>query len=1036
MSSYTVGITFDISDNTSDSDADWGLASGIFYWTTGRPGYAGSGYSGEAPASKTWKEGIINKNALGKAVRIIDITTGGDYGSLSGFQFSIDNTAKFWNFLESNDYYFINRAIKVYVFLGDVSYQVWGGVVSGVDFTETSYVFRCEDQFKTVHKNIPPEIVTEESYPEITEDSEGKTIPVCIGDVHRAELVNVQGQADPILLGKNSSGKQTFSCFVTAEIITPGNNPKYVLSTPNSLFPAGFFAEKDYFLRVIKGSSQTVRVINNIATVSPTTSNANTTIEVESLLDGFSFATNSSPTFEPKTSDTWFFQVMQSSINHIASNAAINSYENIEDRFGLTLWNSDLRTYTSAPEIAKSSDISAVNTVNHPFVDLSPRNMNIDGDFKRLIAIAPEKITYKTAWTTDIGASGNGYNIDTNEFTPGDINTNLLDRDRSTGYTITTNAGTEHLQLILNIFFPEELIVEDMDELYLVIDGKLTTNATHSIAFEADPVDIFGVRYGGIPSYTYFASGVAAGTVDQNYIPDYYYNPDGNLNSKESQFYGIVDESTQFKNYFKLGAGSNAAGDGFSIASTNDMKSIDHLELTIFIGVSEEVKSIELNQIGFIGMQNANLVKDDYFVKLKGETVSGSQTNTPKAAFEHILETYDGISSSDIDYGNLDTSLANTFKVGRQLRDVEKSNVYLKALAEQTFIGIFPTRTGKRGFSYWREDNVPAVTHDESTIVSNGISKFDKTQISKTYNDLEIKFSESPADNDFDKALFVSKIDQAAFPDIHVSNGTGANADVTAAPTAAFSSGLATITPSQARVSLIFSSNPSTWFTVGDPASFSGGSIDFSFGAVVSVDDGTDTIVIDLPALHNVSNGAAASSGTVWKNGTAIPDWTTYVGGMTDYGTSKSWWEICNESFDRSQYVNKLPERLSLCKWLPDNTLFEEGATNAAQTLMQNHVEWTTRQKELVDYSIPINAANAQLELLTPITFSDAIYTDDTERLGWVEKTVFDFQKKEIGVRSILEPADIITVSNIIESGDAADTYTESGDAPNNIIEG
>lgn len=1040
MSDYTIGITLDISDNTTDTNSDWGLDSGVFYWITGRPGYAGSGYSGDAPASKTWKEGIITaQNQIEPVIRIIDITTGGSYGSLSGFSFEIDNTSKFWNLLESNSYYFVNRAVNVYVFLSDVSYQVWGGVVSEVDFNETSYTFKCEDKFKTIHKNIPQEVLTKESFPDITPDSEGKTIPVCIGDINRAELTSVEGRSKPIDLGQ-INGNTIYSTVIRGETISAGDNPKYTIAVPNKIIWSGEFATGDYFLRVIKGDEQTVRILNNATSsnVSDPDDITTVTLELENLLDNFVFAEDGAPVGGTQTNDTWYCQIVKGSVVHLFSNSEIDSFVKTGNDIGLVYWDKDADEYVNAPELIKSTDTTSSNDYGHPNMLISPRDLNLSGDFKRLVSVVPDKIVYNTAYTLDITLN-RAYEITLNEFSGQNINTNLLDKDRTTGYTLTTSPTLSGLYLVLDVYF-QDIIIQDMDELYLVIDGKYTAPQTYTLVFEAWPVDYWGNRFDQ-KAFKFIKADYPKVDDEQDFIPDYYYNPSGDLDGRSSRFHEIVNSSLQFKDYFKIGAGENAdETKSWSANDINDIKSISHFELLIVLdGLASGSRSIEINQVGFVAAKKMNLVKDRFFNKIKGEVVSGTQSNTPKKAFEHILESYDGISSSDIDYGNLTSSTANTFKVGRQLNDIKKSNVYLRNLAEQTYIGIFPTREGKRGFSYWRDNDTPTVTHDESTILNGMIKKFDKTLISKTYNDLEVKFSESPAENDFDKSLFVSKISETSFPAAFESTGT----DVSVAPTAALTSvtirnyamnGIDLV------AEIVFGSNPSAWFTAGEYCSFDGGNgIIFYFGVIKFVDDSIDTVYVDIKNNTGLAGGQFTATGTVYANGTNIPDWSTYVGGISDYVTAKKWWDICNESYQRTLYVNKLPDNLSKGTWLPENENFEEGtggSGNTAYKLLQNHVEWTSRQKEIVDYSVPINAANMALELLSPVTFSDAIYTNNTERLGWIQRIKYDFDEKLIDIQLILNPTDIITDNVIIETGSAPDTYTESGSAPDTITEG
>ena len=135
--------------------------------------------------------------------------------------------------------------------------------------------------------------------------------------------------------------------------------------------------------------------------------------------------------------------------------------------------------------------------------------------------------------------------------------------------------------------------------------------------------------------------------------------------------------------------------------------------------------------------------------------------NQADLAFKLILETYDGISSSDIDYGNVSDARADWI-VGRQLLEKKNSAEYLKELAKHTFVGIYPTRKGLRGLSAWYDLQTSEYTFGESAILD--ILSWKKSPISKVYNDFTINYDYNPGSKKYNKSIFITKTDESAFP--------------------------------------------------------------------------------------------------------------------------------------------------------------------------------------------------------------------------------------------------------------------------------
>jgi hypothetical protein len=113
----------------------------------------------------------------------------------------------------------------------------------------------------------------------------------------------------------------------------------------------------------------------------------------------------------------------------------------------------------------------------------------------------------------------------------------------------------------------------------------------------------------------------------------------------------------------------------------------------------------------------------------------------------------------------------------------------------------------------------------------------------------------------------------------------------------------------------------------------------------------------------------------------------------------------------------------------------EEGDNDTAHRYLKELVTWTSRQKEVTEYAVPLTTANMGLELLDVITFSDVKYTNGATRTGYITKIKYDLKGRRIWLELMLEPTDIATDPTIYETGTAPTIYNETG-AASTITEG
>jgi len=1036
-------VQLDISDLTTDTDTDQGLYSGVFRWVTERPEYDGATVipTGDNEGN-VWKEGIIiGREQLSPIDRIINVNRSGDYGSLSGANFAIDNSSDygaavvgFDDYLLTNDYEIINRQIKIYAVIDDVFYQIWGGIVSKTKYNEKVFEFICKDNFEEIHKPMPPNEIVLQKYPDADGDSVGKRIPIVFGDMLRTELINISGKSEPVNIGFNVSDLLAISITAATEYGIESNKPYLIIKTPLTSFGEDDFINNGvFYITVFVGDSQGVLITGNDASTSEDTTSSTTKIFLGSKLtetvDDFNdYNSWQSPILKDAT---WFFSIYRFNAVYLISDQTLSAFvQDSLNSLDLRRWNDDREVYDPIPELLDSFDNTESNIYEAPNMSLVNPDIDIEGEFNRLIPIFPKSIKYVSSQWEHYPPSSKPAYTNPFETTEPEI---LLDKDRDSYINFNPSVDFEFLTMTYDIDFPDGFIFEDMTELFMPFSIWIGTIGVPTGApyfeWNYEIHDQFGQsvysadinRYPDDP----FDSSVFI-----NGLPDDYYKQ-GNANGETSSFEDEI-EGTFLSDLFLLPNISN-----FKEALAHGKIRIT---FTIFSpGNVNDFVSVRLREIGFYGLQTINTIKDKMFIKTKGEETGGVETNNVYTAIKHIMEDYDGISSSSIEYDNLGSGTRDTWRVGRQVQNKKLSSVYLKELAAQSFVGIFPDRYGKRHTKSFLDDTSNQWTHadDNGTIIKGSISRFEKTPINELYNDFKIDYDWSPGLERFNQSIYITKTDGSegtTFPTEYESSGTDTDYTAPAELTniiidTGLAKGAATMVASP------------TWAVVGNKASFEDGSNNnFYYATITGIV--SNKVRFQLATVGEIATGVY-TTGTLTHHSTAFRKWTQFVGGISSYQTAKDYWEICYNSWLKTKTINKLPAELGECKWFIDGSAFDGTGTgddnSAAHKFLANLISWSTRQKYRAVYSIPITKLNAEIDLLDVIKFKDQKYTNGDFYTGYIEKIKVNPRTDTIDLESILIPADLETnppgIDLIIETGSAPDTYTESGSWPNSITE-
>jgi len=172
-------------------------------------------------------------------------------------------------------------------------------------------------------------------------------------------------------------------------------------------------------------------------------------------------------------------------------------------------------------------------------------------------------------------------------------------------------------------------------------------------------------------------------------------------------------------------------------------------------------------------------------------------------------------------------------------------------------------------------------------------------------------------------------------------------------------------------------------------------------------------------------------------------DWTPYASGFeaNEYADAKSMWERAHEGWRRIKSLAPLPKNYSEAAWYHDNKLLSGGEygskVNAARLYLWELTNWTTLQKQVVQFEVAITPTTVALELLAPVTVNDTIHTNGAVA-GYITKLAYNLEKGTIGVEVIIKPYDYMDLTDdlVVERGTPANahTHTERGDQGDDTI--
>lgn len=742
---------------TGGADSDYAIDdAGVVRFITGRPGYNGvpTYPTGEgtltvpsADLQAAWYEGWITKNGVKSATRIGEIHPLGGYGNLSSFSFSIEGVSQWLAWAETNGVYVASKPVTLYVVIDNVFYFAWAGVVRDTPKDTATESFKCVDAFKAVHKQIPPSEVSETNYPSAIDDALGQPIPVCVGDVPYAVAHNVTGEPGYLTLfqanGVEYKSTVAEGYYISGQFskialyCTPGFDPDLIGAVGNNNYISvarGKDADTDALYKIVTAAYSTTTTINGVpADIIDVTFWGAFPVSPNTFLDYDVGWTDTSI-----SADAWWFRIASMSTKCIVSEKPIDGFETNGPNPVVKHYDTETLKESDVSYVAKDSDNGQVSG-ERPSVTLLSKNITKDGDITGEAYVTPVV-----------------YDVYDNAITE------ACDRDRTTEYS----SGT--LSVPFSVRVPSDVAWADFDEVYLCMDVERRTEYTIEsfIRIDITTRSAWGHYVGALTQTTYYPEQDNYCLTDRyyNWIPNVYYENGGDDNSEDQRWAvwevlggAYVDN----KQHLRLNE------DIFTAIKEGNISPV----LDVVVTIRPETNStatIVLKDVAIVGQRAITVTDGSVYPRVRGELQGANQTNTVYRAFKHLLEDYDGISSGDIDYGNLAT-VRDDWHIGRQLLSKASSFKYLDELCSQAFVAIVPKRNGNRKLTAWRDDNdFSGITHDASAIARNSLKKIEQTPISKTYNVFRMEYGWHPGRNKNIRAMVIDYVDEAAFPAVGV----------------------------------------------------------------------------------------------------------------------------------------------------------------------------------------------------------------------------------------------------------------------------
>ena len=996
----------EVFSGTSVTDADMAMVSGIIRVITGDPGYDGTPtypkWEDDSDNTEIWYPGFLIPTSLRDPNRMVDLSVSGDYGTLSGFSFALRNNEKLWQLLDSNDVYLINRRIKVYAVIDDKFYQIWDGIISEMPYNETDFEFTCNDKSRVIHKNMPLRTLTPTEFPDVENDTNGDPAPLCIGRVPYALLRRVESVASWIPLSysfdkfHNVCGATQLARSTTGTYLRlyHGNMPSDYLFEENEL--------RGKFLFIVQADTSEggafnpehgIRILSNAIS---SVSNRTTLVYLEESLDVDDGTFNTYYAYDPTSDESdgseWYFRVATMASKNVVSEGPIHEFKERTDG------RNHLDTY--------DENTKALEDVNQLVEDVNVNDA--DGyatmDIKNAIQAINNEVN-----TLDYFPLVDRLTLSYPDWIPYSLN-NLTDRDRKTsGYTYGATSQGSLLRTSIIVTLTDDELKKDYSRLYLCPDIFA--------ACESGDKFLIKITYRSIDPH---GKVIAGSDVDRYYPGDGDYDLEGDgqfltADAPSGQNYCLVTDNSYFFEGQWVIIEDDDNPEIIQVAGIQGGSRVDFK--TNLSGTYTTAKNAILYE-----PESINLLPDEYYA-------NGGDTNNEESVFDKV-------------YGS--TQYKDLVEIPSEMLD--RINDGLSAPSIEVTVAVVP-ENNSWGIIALKElgivgERIIDLTSQKLVTKCSGV-EIGGSETDSVYNAfrymLETIDGISPSDIDYDN---ISDVRDDWFVGRQVIERQSTLEYIKELCKASFCA----IYPTRdgKRKITAWRDRTETPTSLSDTTNILRDSLEWGR-------TGLDTVFNDFFIKYQWNHASERFERAFMITKTdesAFPafgsNWKEYFGGLsnTSYADGKTLWEACKAAFDKVINVVKFPMDLSELMWFNDTTTYDSsditgtGGGSSAYKFLKNAVEWNTREKDVATLRLPLNATFITLELCDRVYISDTVFTNGTNREGWIQKISYDLRNDQIEIEAILIPVDgLYSIGDYIETGSAPNQIIESGSQPDQIIE-
>jgi hypothetical protein len=739
-------IQYGVKITTSQALTDYslGLVGGVIQWITGRPAIDG------------WKEGLITKGSFSPVSQEIEITAGGSYATMSGFSLAVvaevDGTP-LWKRIQTLGLNLVQKEIVFYTFRDGVATQDWTGRVGDFDSDEHEFRIRAMDAFRSIHRPALTRRITTEEFASAPQDSLDKFVPVSLGRITHATLVNVRAAGEKTTL--NLIGSVSFT-VCAAKAYSEGDRT-VDLYTEGVSFGANAPLLVGRYLRIfIGGSDQAIRIISNLAT------NTGTDITRVTLARPFDAAPNIWTSTSQTDQSVTYFEVAEFSGVLIVSSRPISSFENgSSGRPVVEAYDDSSKTFGDVNEVLLNEEAAEISDVGLPGVEVIVEGIEGNADLSVFTPIVPEDVSIHELFNAALsdGVIGSAF-----------------DQNRNTYVEFIATAHLEKMAVGLDVKIPSQELTKDYSEIFLLVNVSANSADPYNsdLEFNVAAVDLYGRR----------TTAIVGGLSLLPDIENTWEEEGANFVSLPGEYFGDSDTPQAFYTRRSEFAIQSLIGDEKKATAYGTLR------VSIFIDPAGTINAntyIRLKEIGFVGRKIVNLVSDTLYSKVIGETFGSTWGGRKTAAnpvltiadaVEAIIRDFDGAPNA-VDTVSFDalshpsTGARRDWCIGRQLDGGAASFDLCQDLAQFGFFGIIPRNNGARAAKAWR-GSAAVATHDAAVILHGSIGSRELTSLSRLYNAPQVNYAWNPGTEKYDLFLQITKIDEDQFPAEATLDGNGA----------------------------------------------------------------------------------------------------------------------------------------------------------------------------------------------------------------------------------------------------------------------